>query len=214
MKAILQYVQKVIASGKDGTICITIETGEVATLTVKDRSIVAATLDESTGKAALEAIKLAVITHMEFWNEITRKQDIQRMVTTQAETNALAPVPEDELYPEGAPFAMDTTDSDESGSDESGDDANPPEPAPPHSGADQARSESIPIEPQISEQHIRLLSEIMTSYIGPAANIVVESVVESASDMDDIIKKLGEELFDDKERSEFSNKAYFLLSQV
>ena len=208
MRAILQYVQKVIASGKDGTICITIETGEVATLTVKDRSIVAATLDDSTGKAALEAIKLAVITHMEFWNEITRKQDIQRMVTTQSETNALAPVPEDELYPEGAPIAMepgpDLADANEAMNATSSDADRGP----------RDTSESIPIEPELSTQHIRLLSEIMTDYIGPAAGIVVDSVVESSGDMDEIIRKLAEELFDDKERSEFSNKAYFLLSQI
>ena len=145
---------------------------------------------------------------MEFWNEITRKQDIQRMVTTQAETNELAPVPEDELFPEGAPLAMDPPPASEQLADEATAKAGV-SPA-----ADPAQSESVPIEPEVSEQHIRILSEIMTDYIGPAAGIVVDGVIEASTNMDQIIQKLGEELFDDKDRGGFSNKAYFLLSQI
>ncbi len=199
MKAILQYVQKVIASGKDGTICILIDTGEVASLTVKDRSIVAATLEESIGKEALEAIKLATITHMEFWNGITRKGDVHKMIVTQAETNALAPIPDDELAPEGVPIPVDPDAVK----------AHAQTTAPPEEDNTPADNSQ---EHRVTKQGVEALSEIMTEFIGPAAGIVVEGIAEKAHSMDEMIRLLSDELFDEADRSEFYNKAYFLLS--
>jgi len=198
MKAILQYVQQAISSGKDGTICILIDTGEVASLTVKDRSIVGATLEDTNGKEALEAIKLATIIHMEFWNGITRKNDVHKMIVTQAETNALAPVPDDELAPEGVPIPIDHSKKAASTPTEaSASTTGSPVPAPGH---------------RASEQQIQSLSEIMTEFIGPAAGIVVESIAEKTRSMDEMIRLLSDELFDDEDRAAFYNKAYFLLS--
>jgi len=203
MKAILQYVQKVIASNKDGTICITIDTGEVATLTVKNRSIVAASLEDSSGKEALEAIKLATISHMEFWMGITQKSDIYKMIKIQAETNALSPIPEDEMFPDGAPFVEDTEheDKDDSSAD--------PE-------AEQLTSETkeeVEEPAHLTEKDVEALSAALTEYIGPAAEILVEGTIEQARDIDHLIELLSEELFTDIDRENFSQKAYFLLSQ-
>ena len=199
MKAILQYVQKVIASGKDGTICILIDTGEVASLTIKERSIVAATLEDSTGKEALEAIKLAVIVHMEFWNGITRKADVHKMIVTQAETNSLAPIPDDELSPEGVPIPVDASQKE---TEEQAPPQTTPAPAP------------APQEHQLSEQNLQSLTDIMTEFIGPAAGIVVEGVAEKAQNMDEMVRLLSDELFEEADRSEFYNKAYFLISHL
>ena len=201
MKAILQYVQKVIASGKDGTICILIDTGEVASLTVKDRSIVAATLEDSTGKEALEAIKLAVIIHMEFWNGITRKSDVHKMIVTQAETNALAPIPTDELSPEGVPIPVDTI---KPAQEKDKPETTTPEPT----------ARAAPKENALTEQNLQSLAEIMTEFIGPAAGIVVEGIAEKAQNMDEMVRLLSDELFDENDRSEFYNKAYFLISHL
>ncbi len=204
MKAILQYVQKVIASGKDGTICILIDTGEVASLTIKERSIVAATLEDSTGKQALEAIKLAVIIHMEFWNGITRKSDVHKMIVTQAETNALAPIPEDELSPEGVPIPVDASNQSPAAEEQA-------EPTPESTPeADQTASK----ENTLTEQNLQSLTDIMTDFIGPAAGIVVEGIAEKAQSMDEMVRLLSDELFDDGDRSEFYNKAYFLISHL
>lgn len=203
MKAILRYVQKVIASKKDGTISITIDTGEVATLTVKSRSIVAASLEDSSGKEALEAIKLATITHMEFWMAITQKSDIQKMIRIQAETNALSPIPEDELHPEGAPLV------------EHGD----------HEEATEASSEleheitsetkeEVEEPAHITEKDVEALSAALTEFIGPAAGIIVEGSIEQARDMGHLIELLSDELFSEQDRENFSRKAYFVLGQT
>lgn len=207
MKAILQYVQKVIASGKDGTICILIDTGEVASLTVRDRSIVAATLEDSTGKEALEAIKLAVIIHMEFWNGITRKSDVHKMIVTQAETNALAPIPEDELSPEGVPIPIGTGKQ----AAEKAEITTQEEPAaePTHEPVQATSKEST-----FTEENLQSLTEIMTEFIGPAAGIVVEGIAEKAQNMDEMVRLLSDELFNEEDRSEFYNKAYFLISHL
>jgi hypothetical protein len=212
MKAILQYVQKIIASKKDGTISIMIETGETATLTIKNRSIVAASLEKTSGKEALEAIKLANIQHMEFWMGITQKSDIQKMIGIQTDTNALSPIPEDEMHPEGAPLSGQT---------------DPPSvnPVPPaktrpavetSSKSDQpqkAREQSTEEPPPLSDEDISALASALTDYIGPAAGIIIESLVEQASDIDHLIQLLSDELFSDKDRTEFAHKAYFLLGQ-
>ena len=204
MKAILQYLQKVIASGKDGTICILIDTGEVASLTIKDRSIVAATLEDATGKQALEAIKLAVIIHMEFWNGITRKSDVHKMIVTQAETNALAPIPEDELSPEGVPIPVDIS-KQQSAEEEKAETTPQPTTEP---------QQPAPKEHELTEQNLQSLADIMTEFIGPAAGIVVEGIAEQAQSMDEMVRLLSDELFDDEDRSEFYNKAYFLISHL
>lgn len=201
MKAILQYLQKAIASGKDGTICILIDTGEVASLTIKDRSIVAATLEDSTGKQALEAIKLAVIIHMEFWNGITRRSDVHKMIVTQAETNALAPIPADELSPEGVPIPVDTDDRElENEEEEDITETTPPKPA--------------PEENTLTDRNLQALTDIMTDFIGPAAGIVVEGIAEKTQNMNEMVRLLSDELFDENDRSEFYNKAYFLISHL
>ena len=212
MKAILQYVQKVIASNKDGTINMVIDTGEIATLTVKNRSIVAASLDDHTGKEALETIKLATIKHMEFWAGITQKSDIHKMIAIQAETNALSPLPEEEMHPEGAPIELDDDENDTPDADMDMDSDSDSD-----MESDQLSSEikQEPEEtPHLTEKEADILSGILTDYIGPAANIVVESCIEQARDMDHLIKLLAEELFSDQERDEFSQKAYFLLNQI
>ncbi|MCP3953487.1 MAG: hypothetical protein GY697_14910 [Desulfobacterales bacterium] len=201
MKAILRYVQKVIASNRDGTICITIDTGEMATLTVKKRSIVAASLEEATGKEALETIKLATITHMEFWADITLRSDIQKMIGIQTETNALSPKPKEEMFPEGVPLVLKSNEEEE----------NPTEP---EEGMD--ASESIKETEElahITEKDVEILASALGEYIGPAASILLEGIIEEARDMDHLISLLSEELYSDKERDEFSQKAYFLLSQ-
>ena len=200
MKAILTYVQRVIASKKDGTICIFIDTGEVATLTIKNRSIVSASLEDSTGKQALEAIKLATIVHMEFWVGITQKHDIHKMITLQAETNALSPIPEDEMYSEGAPLNEDVEQQDNlHGSF-------------PERSVRETREENN--EPaQLTEEDVATLTTALTEYIGPAAGIVIEGTVEQARDMDHLIQLLSDELFTEKDREEFGQKAYFLLGQ-
>ena len=201
MKAILQYVQKVIASNKDGTICITIDTGEVATLTVKNRSIVAASLEEATGKEALETIKLATIAHMEFWVDITLRSDIQKMIGIQAETNALSPIPKEEMFPDGAPLVLKSDENEES----------PVEPELEQTASE--TKEGIEEPAHLTEKDVEALTSALTDYIGPAASILVEGSIEEARDMDHLITLLSEELYSDKEREEFSQKAYFLLSQ-
>jgi hypothetical protein len=203
MKAILRYVQKVIASKKDGTISITIDTGEVATLTVKNRSIVAASLEDSSGKEALEAIKLATIVHMEFWKAITQKSDIQKMIHIQAETNALSPIPEDEMHPEGTPLV------------EYGDH----EDATAEVSESEHETTSVTIgdaeEPaHLTEKDVEALSDALTEFIGPAASILVETTIEQARDMNHLIALLSEELFTEQDRENFSRKAYFLLGQT
>jgi hypothetical protein len=199
MKAILTYVQRVIASKKDGTICIFIDTGEVATLTVKNRSIVAASLEDSSGKEALESIKLATIIHMEFWMGITQKSDIHKMIKLQAETNALSPIPEDEMHPEGAPLVEDSEHNDSST-------LNPA----PERGARKTRKQSN--EPtHLTEDDVLTLTAALTEYIGPAAGIIFEGIVEQARDMDHLIELLSDELFTEQDRERFSQKAYFLL---
>lgn len=200
MKAILQYVQKVIASSKDGTICITIDTGEVATLTVRNRSIVAASLEESTGKEALESIKLATIAHMEFWVDITLRSDIQKMVGIQTETNALSPIPKEEMFPDGAPLVLESDEKEEKLAE--------PELEKPTSET----KEEVEEPAHLTEKDVEALTRALTDYIGPAASILVEGSIEEARDMNHLIELLSEELFSDKEREEFSQKAYFLLS--
>ncbi len=203
MKAILQYVQKVIASNKDGTISITIDTGEVATLTVKNRSIVAASLEDSGGKEALEAIKLATIAHMEFWAGITQKSDIHKMIAIQAETNALSPMPEDEIFPGGAPL-------EEAEEDHNDDPAAKPKDAQPVVSETKKETE----EPaHLTEKDVDALSATLTEFIGPAAEILVEGMIEQARNIDHLIELLSNELFTDADRANFSQKAYFLLSQ-
>ncbi|MCP3951450.1 MAG: hypothetical protein GY697_04435 [Desulfobacterales bacterium] len=201
MKAILQYVQKVIASNRDGTICITIDTGETATLTVKKRSIVAASLEEATGKEALETIKLATVTHMEFWADIMVRSDIQKMIDIQTETNALSPKPKEEMFPDGVPLLLESDEEEE----------NPTE-----SEVERNASETIEETEEltdITEKDIEILTSALGEYIGPAANILLESIAGEARDMDHLISLLSEELYSDKERDEFSQKAYFLLNQ-
>jgi len=203
MKAILRYVQKVIASKKDGTISITIDTGEVATLTVKNRSIVAASLEDSSGKEALEAIKLATITHMEFWMAITQKSDIQKMIRIQAETNALSPIPKDEMHPEGAPLVDDHEHQESTEADSVGE----------HGTSSKTIKEAE--EPaHLTEKDVESLSVALTEFIGPAANILVETTIEQARDIDHLIALLSEELFTEQDRENFSRKAYFLLGQT
>ncbi len=201
MKAILQYVQKVIASAKDGTICITIDTGDVGTLTIKSRTVVAASLEDLSGRQALEAIKLATISHMEFWMGITRKSDIQKMIRIQADTNALSPIPEDEMHPEGAPLVLDS-DEHEDALDSK------PELRPGNTMRKAAKPS------QLSEKDIETLSTALIEYIGPAASILIEGSLDQARDIDHLIELLSEELFSDKDRMEFSHKAYFLLGQI
>ncbi|MCP4009525.1 MAG: hypothetical protein GY726_08420 [Proteobacteria bacterium] len=201
MKAILQYVQKVIASDKDGTICITIDTGEMATLTIKNRSIVAASLEEATGKEALETIKLATITHMEFWVGITLRSDIQKMIGIQADTNALSPKPKEEIFPDGAPLALESDEEEEK-----------PTESKSKKPASETKKEAE--EPaHITEKDVEILTSALGDYIGPAASILLEGIIEEAHDMDHLITLLSEELYSDKERDEFSQKVYFLLSQ-
>ena len=210
MKAILRYVQKVIAANNDGTICISIDTGEVATLTVKNRSIVAASLEDSTGKAALEAIKLATISHMEFWMGITQKSDIQKMINIQADTNALSPIPGDEMYPDGAPLVEAGEQQEEAGDgDGDEDEAEDSEAEQP---ASEAKAEAE--EPtHLTEKDVEALSNALTEYIGPAASILVEGSIEQARNIDHLIELLSDELFSDNDRENFSQKAYFLLGQ-
>lgn len=203
MKALLRYVQKIISSGKDGTINIMIDTGDVGTLTIRKRSIVAATLEDATGKEALEAIKLANIIHMEFWMGIVTKSDIQKMIRIQAETNALSPIPEDEMHPEGAPLVLEEEPEDETAPEDT-------------ASQSQMSSEIKHLEDEpahLTEQDAELLTAALTEYIGPAASILVESFVEKAQDMDHLIELLSEELFSDRDRAEFTNKAYFMLAQ-
>lgn len=201
MKAILQYVQKVIASNKDGTICITIDTGEVATLTVKNRSIVAASLEDATGKEALESIKLATISHMEFWIDIVQKNDIQKMIALQADTNALSPIPREEMHPDGTPLVVDKDELEESATE---------------SETQQSSgntNEEVEEPAHLTEKDVEALCAALTEYIGPAAGILVEGTIEQAHNIDHLIELLSEELFSDKDREAFSQKAYFLLSQ-
>ena len=212
MKALLQYVQQVIASGQDGTISALLDTGEIGTLTVRKRSIVAASLEDSTGKAALESLKLAKIVHMELWKGILRKNDVHKMVVLQSETNALSPIPEDELCPEGAPIEVDENDDEDTGSiddEESDTEADEKE--------DLGESE-IKHEPEetleLSSKHIEALTTALLEYVGPAADILIQGAVEQANTPDELIELLCKELFSDKERDDFAHTAFFILGQT
>jgi hypothetical protein len=137
---------------------------------------------------------------MEFWMGITRKKDIQKMIRIQADTNALSPIPEDEMHPEGAPLVLD--------SDEHGDALDSNFELPP---GNTMRNATEPAK--LSEQDVEALSTALIEYIGPAASILVEGSLDQARDIDHLIELLSEELFSDKDRMEFSHKAYFLLGQ-
>ena len=202
MKAILQYVQKIITLGKDGTIYLRIDTGEMATVTILNKSIVAASLDNTLGKEALEVIKLAVITHMEFWDGITQKQDIQRMILVQTETDKIAQMPKDEMRPYGAalsskPIDLKSTKWEVNDAEDSLD----------SSSIGTRNSSSL----ETSDRDIKALINLMTEYIGPAAECLTEDIVEQATDTDELIRLLSKELFDDQEREDFEQKAYFVL---
>ena len=213
MKALLQYVQQVIASGQDGTISALLDTGEIGTLTVRKRSIVAASLADSTGKAALESLKLAEIVHMEFWKGILRKNDVHKMVVLQSETNALSPIPEDELCPAGAPIEVDENDDRESDSTTEVEDSD--------MGTDDKEDlgeSEIKHEPQetlqLSSRHVEALTAALLEYVGPAADILIQGAVAEANTADELIELLCKELFSDKERDDFAHTAFFILGQT
>ena len=104
------------------------------------------------------------------------------------------------MYPEGAPLLLDSDH---------------------HEGPLDSKTELPPgnaprraAEPSyLSEQDIEALSTALIEYIGPAASILIEGSLDQARDIDHLIELLSEELFSDKDRMEFSHKAYFLLGQ-
>ena len=199
MKAILSYVQRVIASSKDGTISLRIDTGEIGSITVKNRSIVAATLNGHSGKEALEAIKLAVIVHMEFWTGILLKSDIQRMMQIQSDTHEISPIPEEELYPEGATLPTEPIDMGDSSIE-----LNETEPV---SNSSSPRPLAVPP----SEHDIEALTKLLTSYIGPAAELLAGDAAQMATNTDDLIRRLSKDLFEEDDVAEFIQKAYYVL---
>ncbi|MEE9447458.1 MAG: hypothetical protein V3V09_05835 [Arenicellales bacterium] len=200
MNALLKYVQKVVASKRDGAIYIRAEPGKVATLILKNRAISAATFEALTGKPALNAIKQATIIHMEFWPGVTLKSDLINRIQSQKEAMLLSPASKHALNPQGAEFPSeslylyDDTDL----LNDLDDDSSLPE-------------ESTPGISDVSEKNLSALTKVLRKSIGPAASVVMDEALSQAQNIDHLIELLTEELFDEKDVNEFTQSAYFLL---
>ena len=191
----LQYVQRVMVTGKDGTICVITDTNDVGTLTLKNRSVIGATLRGTTGKVALQALKTVQIVHMEFWGDIIVKRNIQRMVEIQEETNEISPPPKDELFPEGAELSSELNSFDER----------------PVSNKLSIQKERV-VKENFS-RHIPRLANLLSQHIGPAADFIVADTVNNAKSADDLVRLLANELFDRSEIPSFSLKAEAIIKQ-
>lgn len=203
MNSMLQYVQKVMVTGRDGTICIITDTNEVGTLTLKNRSVIGATLRGTTGKVALQALKTVPIIHMEFWGDILVKRNIQRMVEIQEETNEISPPPPDELFPEGAEISSEMFGAYER-----------PTTNRLSIQEDKAANAGRTVNRVDYSRHIPKLANLLSQYIGPAADFIVADTVKSAKDADDLVHLLANELFDRSEISSFSQKAAAIIKQL
>ncbi len=105
MSALVTYLKQITAAEEDGTVCLTLSSNDIGTLTIRNKSIVAATVGERTGNKAVSIIKVADIVHMKFWKGITTRRDVKRMVRLNIEIGSIAPI--EEMHPEG----VDITDS-------------------------------------------------------------------------------------------------------
>lgn len=178
MSAIIQYAKIFIESGQNGTICTYLNSGELGTITIRNRAIVAVTLGALRGKAAFAAIQQANIVDTAFWADVVLKDDIQRMLLSLRESHIFA----------GAQKADATNDEDIAQSADI-------EPA---SGNDDS----------ISELSKKKLTELLNRYVGPAAYILIEDALEKARSTNDLIRILAGEIANENDIAEFISKAY------
>jgi hypothetical protein len=184
MSAILQYAKKFIESGKDGTICVCLSTGEIGTLTIINRSIVSATLGRFTGKAALTAIKQSNITDAAFWTDVVDKNNIQRMLQSLKESSALT--------------ASNTGINAQSNIAAT---AAREKPLP---------TDTL----QLSELAVQNLSSALNKFIGPVASIFVEDALQNARSSNDLVLMLAREITDKKDVAAFMQLAYAVVNKA
>ncbi|MEE9446654.1 MAG: hypothetical protein V3V09_01760 [Arenicellales bacterium] len=202
MKAVLAYVKTVIASGTDGTISITTDSGAIATLTIVNTSISSASFGDISGQKAVDAIKASNIIHMELWTDIIHPNQIKKMLDIQQETNAMAPMPKGEMRPNGAPLSSEIIDLELELETDLTD-----------SQSIQLAQEDTSTRDTLTPANISALSKLLIDYLGPAAPIFIEEATEQTQNIDKVIRLISAELFTEEEKAEFIYKAYATLSK-
>lgn len=186
MASILPYVKNVIASGNDGTICVLAEADRIGILTIVNQRIVSASFEDKKGKEAFEAIKHSQNTSAVFWTDVTRQEDIQRMIRAlkSKKTSGNSANNTNEIAPKNNQTQSKTDDN--------------------ASGGLGLFS--------LSKHDIKALKTVLANYLGPVSGFIVDDAIAKSSSTKQLIQLLSKELIDQSDVAPFMQEAYSSLS--
>lgn len=191
--AITQYIKRFVESGRDGTICAYLYSGELGTMTIENHSIVSASLGGLAGRTAFDAIRRSAIKDAAFWTDVTQKNDVQRMLRS--------------LRKPSIPKAPAQTQTQTPMADEIEGDTQ-------FTSAELRFSDVNPAMKinYISDQNIKKITKTLNRFVGPAAGIMVDEALAEAQCTNELILTLSRELIEEVDVDNFLQSAYFALS--